>query len=536
MEEIIFCGFYLLIFSFIIIKARLFKLDGVNGAFPILAFYLKLVFGLALWYIYTYHYKNRYTADIFKYFDDARYMYGTIHHSIHDFFKMLFGIDDQGQKIQGYYHSMASWVNGHDSTIYNNSHFIIRLNAILLPLSQGYYSVHVLFFCFLSFTGMVFLYKAFYPLLAEKAFLLFASIFLFPSTLLWSSGILKEGLVFLGLGLSIYYFRKLINKLTFSYALLFVVGILLIYEVKAYVLLCILPGFIAETLISRVPILTKRPWLTYTAVVVIYMGIGLNVNMINQNINPLQNLADKQREFKRLVKGGIYLAQADSENLYAYIPAQDSAEIMPLNHYADSLLHTKGIQYLTTAGFCYMEEATKKIAPFKLTPHIKYTRINSTHGGDTLALVSNDSITYRLDTYIEPAKSAVDIPTIEPNIFSLLKAVPNALVISVIRPFPNEIKSGAVLIYFFENLAILFFIIIALVCIKKQNKHTNMVAFCVSYCLLMLVLIGLSTPLYGGIERYKSVVIPFMLILLLLIYDKDKFRRILKLKNTTNGN
>lgn len=119
---------------------------------------------------------------------------------------------------------------------------------------------------------------------------------------------------------------------------------------------------------------------------------------------------------------------------------------------------------------------------------------------------------------------------IKPTLWGLISDVPNALVISVIRPFPGEIKSGAVLIYFFENVAILALILFALVFRKKQLIHKNMVAFCLSYCLLMLVLIGISTPLYGGIERYKSVVIPFMLILLLLIYDKDKINTILKRK------
>ncbi|HXB13806.1 MAG TPA: hypothetical protein VNZ45_17585, partial [Bacteroidia bacterium] len=254
MADIIFCAFYLLLFSFVILQARLFKLPGVNSKLPLITFYLKLAFGAALWYIYTHHYKNRYSADIFKYFDDSKFMYQSIHRDTADFFRMLFGIDDSGPRIQGYYQSMVSWVNGHNSTLYNNSHLIIRLNAVLMPFSQGHYAVHVLFFCFIAFVGSTLLYKAFYPYLIDKATLLFIAIFLFPSVLLWTSGILKESLVFMSLGLSIYYFRRILEPKKSSQlinVLLFIAGIALLFEVKAYVLLCIIPGFIAEALISK---------------------------------------------------------------------------------------------------------------------------------------------------------------------------------------------------------------------------------------------------------------------------------------------
>jgi len=533
MGDIVFCAFYLLLFSFIILQARLFKLPGVNTKLPLITFYLKLVFGAALWYIYTHHYKNRYSADIFKYFDDSKYMYQSIHRDTADFFRMLFGIDDSGPRIQGYYQSMVSWVNGHNSTLYNNSHLIIRLNAVLMPFSQGHYAVHVLFFCFIAFVGLTFLYKAFYPYLAGKATLLFAAIFLFPSVLLWSSGILKESLVFMGLGLSIYYFRRILEPKKTNQlinVLLFVAGISLLFEVKAYVLLCIIPGFISETLISKVKIAASRPWLTYLVVAAVYLGIGLNVNKVNKNEDPLRTLSDKQKEFNRLAKGGIYLQQANNEYQYAYVSADDSVNILPANKFADSLLKYNGIQYLTTSAFCYAEETGKRIAPYTLRNGTKFRLIRSLHE-DTLNMVAiADTPVYRLDTYIEPAKSAVYIPPIQPTVTGLITTIPNALLIALIRPYPSEISSKALLIYTAENLFILLLIILSLVFIKRQNPNNPIALFCLSYCMLMLILIGVSTPMYGGIERYKSVVIPFMLILLLLIYDKDKLNRLLKNK------
>lgn len=531
MLDIVFCTFYILLFSFIIIKAGLFKLPGLNSAYSIAAFYLKLLVGVLLWYIYAYHYKNRYSSDIFKYFDDGKMMYQVVHSSFSTFLKMVTGIGDSSDTIQGYYYSMKSWINDHNSTFYNNSHFIIRLNALFMFFSGGHYGVHVIFMCFIAFTGLAYLYKFFYAYLADTPKILFAAIFLFPSVLLWSSGILKEGLVFLGLGLTLYYFRKLLTKegKTLWNLLAVLLGFIILFEAKAYVLLCIIPGLISEVLINKVSTFKQRPLMTYLIVTGAYLIIGLNINLVYPGINPVQMLSDKQAEFVNTAKGGIYLAPANNDQEYAYIPVEDSVNIIPANGYADSLLKNRGLQYLTSSAFCYQEEKTNTIAPFRLKSGLKFSFIRSGHT-DTLHLTANDSVIYRLDTYTEPAKSRLNIVPIKPTLWGLISDVPNALVISVIRPFPGEIKSGAVLIYFFENVAILALILFALVFRKKQLIHKNMVAFCLSYCLLMLVLIGISTPLYGGIERYKSVVIPFMLILLLLIYDKDRINTILKRK------
>jgi len=529
MGDIIFCSFYLLLFSFIIIKAPLFKLQGLNSWYSLGAFYLKLVFGIALWYLYAYHYKNRYSSDIFKYYDDSKVIFNTLHTSFSDFLRMFTGIDDSGSQIQAKYHSMVSWINEHHTNLYSNSHFLIRLNVLFMFFSMGHYGVHVIFMCFISLIGLIYIYKSFLPYLIEMPKSLFAAIFLFPSVLLWGSGILKEGLVFLGLGLSIYYFRKILSREGKAVINLLILALstILLFEVKAYILLCIVPGFMAEFFISKVEIAGKKPWLTYVIVLIVYLAIGLNVNLISDKLQPLQMLSDKQVDFFRTAKGGIYLSPTSDSNQSALITVDDSVFIIPANTKADSLLTHTGIQYLTSSAFCYQEEHSGKVIPFKLKKGLPFALINNTLN-DTVQQIGNDSTLYRLDSYIEPAKSRISVTMLQPTIKGLLSYIPNAFIISMLRPFPHEIHSAAVLIYFFENIFMILLIVFAFAFRKRKNPNNHMVAFCISYCVLMLVLIGITTPLYGGIERYKSVVIPFMLILLLLIYDKEKFKRTLK--------
>ncbi len=527
MADIAFCTAYIILFSFIILKSGFFKLSGFKNLHSLTVFFLKLISGLVLWYIYAHHYKNRITSDIFKYYDDSLIIYNTIHHSFSDFLKMLTGIGDNTPTIKQYYSQMNSWANGYQSGIYNNSHLIIRLNVFFRLLSGSHYGVHVIFMCFISLIGLIYLYKTFYPYLTDKHRELFIAVFLFPSVLLWSSGILKEGIIFLGLGMLLYFFfnqlkhEDSIYRNTFFMAL----GALLVFETKAYVLLCLLPCFLSEYLIRKVSFCAKKPGLTYLTIVVIYIGLGLSIGILNSHYNPLRMLAAKQLDFNRIARGGIYMMAKADTNQYAYLQVADSSNVIPANPYADTLLHASGVQFLSSTAFTYKERTTHKIAWFRLKTGTKYDMLDLDKK-DTTHKVSSDSALYRFEVFDAPANSRIYIAPIKPTPAGLLSNIPGALVISIIRPMPWEIHSSMVLIYFLENIATLLLIICALLFMKKKQESHSLIWFCFTYCLMMLVLIGLVTPLYGGIERYKCVVMPFLLILLLLIYDKQKLMRI----------
>lgn len=525
MSAILFCAFYILLFSAIIMRSKWFKAGGFVNKHFLAVFYLKLLFGVVLWYIYTHIYKNRITSDIFKYYDDARIMFATLHTSAKDYLAMLTGIGDSGTYCQNIYHSMNSWFNGYGTDLYSNSHFIIRMNALFLLFSRGHYGVHVIFMCFISFTGFTFVYKAFLPFLQEKSKALFAAVFLFPSVILWSSGNLKEGFVWLGLGLSVYYFLKFINTPTpkglylISYILYVLIGFVIIYQSKAYVFLCILPCFISLFLIRKIKFCKSYALLTYLAVVLLYFSCTFLPHFLLGKESPLKLISDKQTDFNNVSRGGIYLEMINDPAEYVHIPFNDSINIIPLNSRADSLLHTRGIQYLTQNPFFYNEFKSKHKVPFMLKKGTSIAR-SLIGGKDTIHTTANDSTAYYIYTYIEPAKSSIVIKPIKPRITSLIKNIPQALEISLLLPYPWKVYSAMTALYCAENIFVLMLIIFALFFIKRPIPHREMVLFCLTYCLTMLVLIGLVTPILGGIERYKSLVIPFMFILLLLITQK----------------
>lgn len=525
----LYCSVYILLFTYIIIRSPFFKLPGFSSVHTLIVFYLKLGFGAALWYIYTYHYHNRLTSDVFKYYDDSKIMYNAWHHHFGDFIKMLTGIGDSPAHIGSYYKQMNSWGNSYGSTIYNNSHFIIRLNALLLFLSDGYYGVHVIIFCFLSLVGLALIYKSFYPALSDTPKLLFAAVFLFPSVLLWGSGVLKESLVLFGLGLSIRYFQKLLLRLgrRVRNIIFLLFGMFLLFENKAYVLICILPCFMAWLTVERINLAKKHPLITYLVITILYLVGGLMIGKLKQRYNPVKMIATKQEEFNRITRGGLYLIMNHDSAHVAYLPVTDTAALHPASPYADSLLHHAGVQYLATQGFGYHEKTTHHCAYFTLQKDLPFVYV-SPYNKDTIKATANDSDQYEVYIYDLPAKSRIEISPIKPTLSSLIENIPSALAISLIRPSVQEVHSNATLIYLIENHVVILLILLALIFSKRSKLYKSEIAFCLTYCLLMLVLIGLVTPIYGGIERYKALVMPFLLILLLLIYDKEKVKRIFR--------
>src|SRR5690606_25791459 len=119
-----------------------------------LLFVLKVLFGTALWAVYTYIYPDRNTADIFKYFDDSFHMYKALGERPLDYVKMLFGIgNDTPEFMQRYYGHMNNWVRQYESNLYNDAHTIIRFNAAVRLISFGEFHVHTVVAALLSMVG-----------------------------------------------------------------------------------------------------------------------------------------------------------------------------------------------------------------------------------------------------------------------------------------------------------------------------------------------------------------------------------------------
>jgi hypothetical protein len=293
---------YTALFILLIYHIPFFKTNGISKKVITVFFIIKVFAGVTLSLIYTFYYTDRSAADIFKYFDDSRVMYDALFNKPIDFFKMLFGINNDTPYFnKNYYDIMNNWYRPYEPNVYNDNHTIIRFNAAIRLVSFGYYNVHTVFMCFISTIGLVALFKTFISFIKEKRKELALILFLIPSVLFWGSGVLKEGLLLFGLGLLLLNFTRLVSN-GFSIRLLIgiVVGIVILAYMKYYILTILIPLLISYFFVAKTN--DRLAFIKYLMVIILFFGILLNIHRIFPHYNVLEILSQKQNSF-------VYLAE-----------------------------------------------------------------------------------------------------------------------------------------------------------------------------------------------------------------------------------
>lgn len=287
---------YLIIFVMIIRNHSFFKIEGVRNEALRMAFLLKVVAGFLLYFIYTYYYTNRATADIFKYFDDSKVIADALYTKPIDFFKMFFSIqNDTPYFTENYYNHMNNWFRVYDSNVFSDSHLIIRFNAFVMLFSFGYYHVHTVFICFLSFIGLVGMYRFFIEYLSKAKFGLFVAVFLIPSVVFWGSGVLKEGLIFFALGTLLYLSIKFIERFTLWRLLWVAASIIILLYTKIYIFLIVFFLLIIFKMLKYNS--QKKLGYMFVGIVVISSSLGLLTLKLMAGVDVFALLAQKQHDF-----------------------------------------------------------------------------------------------------------------------------------------------------------------------------------------------------------------------------------------------
>jgi len=278
-----------------------FKLPGLPKHAAQLVFLLKFASGLSLTWIYTNYYTDRSTADLFKLFDDSKFMYEAIFDKPKDYFKMLLGLDNNAPYFDHYYFKMNNWYRPYDVDydVYYDTRTLIRLNAFVRLFSLGVFAVHTLVWCFLSLFGMCLLYKACYRYFYENQYWLGACIFLMPSVLCWGSGVLKEGIVFFWMGILIYSIFQWINVgFKISYLLAIILSVIGFSLLKVHILFAFIPSLLAF-IVCRIRAY-KNVRFTYLLLLTLIVIIGFNIQYIFPSINFIKVIAFKQQALLRL--------------------------------------------------------------------------------------------------------------------------------------------------------------------------------------------------------------------------------------------
>jgi hypothetical protein len=252
--------------------------------------------GIIVWAIYSFYYTPRSTVDQFKYFDDAVIMFEAFKNNPDYFIQLFFDTGRNKTELVPYYESFMNWDKQYNYAWIIDNRTVIRFNALVCFFSWGNFHVHTVFMNVLSFTGLLLLYKSVYHFFKTKEKLLFVAVFLLPTVLFWGSGVLKEGILILGLGMFVYGFFNAIqagNKGLYSLALL--AGIILLALVKVYVLLCLLPACLTYLLLKQIKF--KNVLVAFVLIQIVLLFFIFNLKFFHSELDIVNKLWFKRNDF-----------------------------------------------------------------------------------------------------------------------------------------------------------------------------------------------------------------------------------------------
>lgn len=281
--------FYFLLCCFVIYKAAFYKRSGLKPFELLSLFTIKVAAGIA----YAQFYKlprNYENSDSWRFYRASLRETKWLLHDPIAFTKDMFTYG---------YSNTGGLFSGHDS-YWNDlkSNIPVKLLAITNVLTNNSYYADIILFNFLFFIGLVALFRLFNAIYQTNKWILIIGIILLPSTLFWCSGIHKDGLLLSATGVLLYCFHKSITgRWRIRYIIVMLVSWLLIFGLRNYIALALLPGLACWALALKYP--GKTSWIfigVYLAGIIMFFA-GPH---ISESLNFPERIVQKQQEFHQL--------------------------------------------------------------------------------------------------------------------------------------------------------------------------------------------------------------------------------------------
>lgn len=307
MEVIIFIA-YLTLALFALLKIPFFKNSGITKPQLLSLFLIKVAAGFAYarFYLLPKYYPG---SDTWRFYrlskEESQWLIKDPTAFIKDLF--VYGYQRPGNLFSG------------ENSYWNDlkSNVPVKLMAVMNLLTNYSYWTNIILFNVLFIVGLVALFKLCNQLFPGKKLLIIWGLFLLPSTLFWCSGIHKDGLILSATGVLIYCIYKCLeDKPTIGKSLIIIVSGLLIFSLRNYVLLALIPAVFCFFLSKKYPLKTGIIFLVvYTTGVILFFVVPLIVPALNFP----GFIASKQQEFLRLDAGSVTVTESLVPTLRGFI-------------------------------------------------------------------------------------------------------------------------------------------------------------------------------------------------------------------------
>lgn len=114
---------------------------------------------------------------------------------------------------------------------------------------------------------------------------------------------------------------------------------------------------------------------------------------------------------------------------------------------------------------------------------------------------------------LRKGKATVNIHPLKPTASGYLENLPQSLELTLLRPYPGDIHNTFTLAAAVEMLLLLaLFLLFLFRHGPFPSNSTGLLGFCIFFSIAVLLAIGYSNNNIGAIARYRSVVLPFLII------------------------
>ena len=445
---------------------------------------IKLIFSGIFYLVSAYHYGDgQLTGDAENFFNDGKVLTDLAQSQPGVYWEVFIGssADDLDLRLNELSETRI-WDHGENGDMINDNRLMIRLQSLIHFISFENVFVHLLVMTFISFMGIFFLFRAFEKYVERKTFF-FLALCCFPSIAFWGGGLAKESLMIFGIGLYLFSLFRLLEQRNLFHHLINLIAILLLLYNKPYVGLILIP---CSLILLGGKSLQWKPRLLYGWSALILIG-GTVLCFTPKSYNLINKVSSKQQDLINISKGGIFFITDSSFCAFNY-DYKDHFEIQDRSIKVNQ----------NTAGE-FKRFGSDIFYPFTIPASPQF---------------------YDLYLVQAPSNSYVDVTPVENSGFQLLKNIPSAFFNTLLRPLPGDVKNYLSYPVTVQNIALLGFLIFAFFRRKKlDGEQTYLIYLLVSSSLLILLLIGWTTPILGAIFRYK-VAAELLLIIAAFIYVK----------------
>ena len=113
---------------------------------------------------------------------------------------------------------------------------------------------------------------------------------------------------------------------------------------------------------------------------------------------------------------------------------------------------------------------------------------------------------------LQGGSSTIPIKEIQPNAISFLKNTPQAINLSAVRPYPSDVHHILSLAASLEIDVLLLMFVLFLFWRTNGLRSKNFIYFCIFFSFSLLLAIGFSVNNLGAIVRYRSIIIPLLVV------------------------